>query len=458
MTDTSGERADAVVGVVITGDNHLSPALPRLSPARRQQRRGWLRRGFKAAVDCALERGAALFISTGDLFDSPAPTNQDRAFVAEHLHRLRRAGIVCVGISGNHDTPRMQTEHGGESPQQVYAALDELRYFASAETLEPQVIALGGLRVAVVGLSNNPVAAPGSDPLANATWSADAERALAEADVALLIAHAAIEGLARPNEGERTIAQASLKALPEQVRLVAAGHIHRFARQRIGDCEVVVVGATERMEFGAQAGEAGFAWAELARDGVRRVEHIRTEEQPRAEITIHTSSLWPAGDDAPDAPGVNGVNGARSDQPHDQPHDQRQVERAEQRHALDVIRGELEAVCTPQTMARLKLSGPLSREQYHQLALREVITLGQQRAFSLDVDTSGLTLVERAFALPDLGSQAEALSPAEMIARVVEETLSHHEHGETIDFEPADLRAASDLLLARLRASGAEGA
>lgn len=441
MTDNSGERADPVVGLVITGDNHLSPALPRLSPARRQQRRAWLRRGFKAAVDYALERDATLFISTGDLFDSPAPTNQDRAFVAEQLHRLRTAGVVCVGVSGNHDTPRMQTEHGGESPQQVYAALDELRYFPATDTLEPQIIALGGLRVVVVGLSNNPVAAPGSDPLATAQWSAGAASALAEADVALLILHAAIEGLARPNEGERTVAQASLAALPEQVRLVVAGHIHRYARQRIGEREVVVVGATERMEFGAQEGAAGFVWAELARDGVRRVEHIRTEEQPRADLTIHTSSLWPASDEPP------ATNGA-------QPHAPGEREG----HALDVIRGELEAVCTPETIARLKLTGPLSREQYHQLALRDVIALGQQRAFSLDVDTSGLALIERAFALPDLGPQAEAIAPAQMIARVVEEALQRREQGETIDFDPEELRSASQLLLARLRASGEEGA
>ncbi|HEX2349957.1 MAG TPA: metallophosphoesterase family protein, partial [Ktedonobacterales bacterium] len=70
--------------------------------------------------------------------------------------------------------------------------------------------------------------------------------ALAEADVALLITHAAIEGLARPNEAERTVTQASLAALPAQVRLVVAGHIHRYARQRIGGRDVVVVGATER--------------------------------------------------------------------------------------------------------------------------------------------------------------------------------------------------------------------
>ncbi|MDE3230071.1 MAG: metallophosphoesterase, partial [Chloroflexota bacterium] len=262
MDQRSADPHEAVVGLVVTGDNHLSPALPRLSPARRHERRAWLQRSFQAAVDYAIERHAALFINTGDLFDSPAPSNQDRAFVAAQLKRLSAAGIVCVAISGNHDTPRMRSEHGGEAPQQVYAALHELHYIAANETLEPQLLTLNGLRVAILGLSNNPVAAPGSDPLAAAHWSDAASAALAEADVALLILHAAIEGLARPNEGERTVARASLDALPDACRLVVAGHIHRFARQRMGEREVVVVGATERMEFGAQAGEPGFVWAE----------------------------------------------------------------------------------------------------------------------------------------------------------------------------------------------------
>jgi DNA repair exonuclease SbcCD nuclease subunit len=456
MTFSSDATDGAVIGLVVTGDNHLSPALPRLSPGRRLRRRDWLRSGFKAAVDCALERHAALFINTGDLFDSPAPSNQDRAFVAEQLHRLGGAGIVCIAISGNHDTPRMQTEHGGESPQQVYSALDELHYFATSDLLEPEVFTLGAaggeVRVAVIGLSNNPVAPPGSDPLAMAQWGAGATDALAHADVALLIVHAALEGLARPNEGERTITQASLAALPAQVRLVVAGHIHRYARQRMGQREVVVVGATERMEFGAQSGEPGFVWAELARDGVRHIEHIRTKAQPRAEITLHTSRLWPATSDdlAPGEPAQ--AEGAQAEGA------QAEGAQDEAAHALDVIRAELEAVCTPDTMARLRLTGPLTREQYHQLALREVITVGQQRAFSLDVDTSGLTLTERAFALPDLGPQTEAISPARMVALVVEETLRQSQEGAAGMPDPDDVRAAGELLLARLRASGEEGA
>jgi hypothetical protein len=213
------------------------------------------------------------------------------------------------------------------------------------------------------------------------------------------------------------------------------------------------------MEFGAQAGEPGFVWAELAGGGVRHVEHLRVQAQQRAEITLHTSRLWPATVSAPaqratpqEAPAILAILAmptisAQADGAQD-----------ETNHALDVIRAELEAACTPDTLARLRLTGSLTREQYHQLALRDVIALGQQCAFSLDVDTSGLTLVERAFALPDLGPQAKAISPAQMIAQVVEETLQQSKQGAAGLPDPSDIRAAGDLLLARLRASGEEGA
>ncbi|HEX8983509.1 MAG TPA: metallophosphoesterase [Ktedonobacterales bacterium] len=433
MPTRKEDAEGGAIGVVVTGDNHLSPPLPRLSPARRQARRAWLQRGFQAAVDCAIERDAALFINTGDLFDSPAPSNQDRVFVAEQLRRLRSAGIECIAISGNHDTPRMQTEHGGEAPQQVYAASKELRYFSATDVFEPETLIVRGLRIALVGLSNNPVAAPGSDPLAEATWRADSKRALKLADIAVLVTHAAIEGLARPNEGERMVRRATIDALPEECRVVLAGHIHRYAHQRMGKRDVVVVGATERMEFGSQAGQPGFVYLQLTRNGARGIEHIRTESQPRAEITLHTSKLWPTDiteDDSDTDPG----------------------------HALDVIRAELDAACTSETLTRLRLTGSLTREQYHHLPLRDVLTYGQQRSFWLDVDTSGLTLVEQALALPTLGAYPEALTPAQMIALVVEEHRNRSEAAEDGAADSEEVREAGELLLARLRASGEEGA
>jgi DNA repair exonuclease SbcCD nuclease subunit len=408
------------IGVVITGDNHLSPALPRLSPQRRAARREWLRRGFQAAVDYAIAHEAALFINTGDLFDNPAPSNQDRAFVAAQLARLHQAGIVSVAIGGNHDTPRLLTEHGGEAPQRVYAALDGFHFFDASDTLRPQLLSLRGLRVAVAGLSNNPVAPPGSDPLAGVILD-DSEGALAAADTGLLILHAAVEGLARPSEGERMVALASFDALPAGYHTIVAGHIHRFARQRIGEREIVVIGATERMEFGSSSGVPGFVWMELSPKGARRVEHIRTEPQPRAEVTLNVRDLWPTG--AANSPG----------------------------EPLEAIRAALEPHAGSETMARLRLTGELTRERYHQLALREIILLGQQRFFSLDIDTTGLSIVDPTLTLPTFERDNEPRSLADVLRQTLADLLAGSAAG--VDGAPSeeDARAAGDLLLARLR-------
>ena len=408
------------VGVVVSGDNHLSPAAPRLSPQRRAGRRAWLRRGFQAAVDYAIAHDAALFVNTGDLFDSPAPSNQDRAFVAAQLARLRRAGIVSVAIGGNHDTPRLLTEHGGEAPQRVYTALDDFHFFGASDALRPRLLSVRGLRVAVAGLSNNPVAPLGSDPLAGVALE-DPDGALAAADTGLLILHAALEGLARPSEGERMVARASLDALPPGYHTVVAGHIHRFTRQRMGAREVIVIGATERMEFGGASGAPGFVWMELGPGGARRVEHIRIEPQPRAEVTLSVRELWPAGATSnPSEP-------------------------------LAIIRAALEPHAGPETMARLRLTGELTRERYHQLALREIVLLGQQRFFSLDIDTSGLTIVDPTLTLPVFARDDQPRGLADVLRRTLAELLARGAAGEEGAPSAEDVRAAGDLLLARLR-------
>ena len=282
----------ASVGIVATSDNHLSAYLPRLTPARRAERRGRLRAGFDAAVTYAIERGARLFIQAGDLFDTPTPNNQDRTFAAQALARLRRAGIVTIGIGGNHDTPRMATDQGGEAPQRAFAALEGLSFFPLHDTLQPRLFEVAGVRLAVAGLSNYPGDAPNLDPLSQARL-ADPENVLSQADVALLVLHAGVEGLCRPGEGERLVSRASIAALPEVFRLVVAGHIHRFAHERIGERQAIVCGSTERMEFGGLAGGSGFAWIELTRQGLQRVEHILVPEQPRADLTISTKEIWP---------------------------------------------------------------------------------------------------------------------------------------------------------------------
>ena len=338
-------------------------------------------------MDYAIAHHAGIFAHVGDLFDNQIPSNRDRAYVAGALERLRRAGIVCVAIGGNHDTPRMQTDHGGAGPQGVYAALGGLRYFSTHETLRPALLEVAGLRIAVAGLTNNPSAAPGSDPLLDVPVD-DPQGALAQADVGLLLLHAAIEGMSMPNEGERTITRASLDALDPRFNVVVAGHIHRYAHRRFGARDVVVSGSTEVMEFGAHAGGAGFAWLELTRDGARRVEHIHLEAQSRKDITLSTENLWPG--NRAFSTGMTGITGALVGR------DAGLLQAPSfEKPPLDTVMEAMEG-CTPETMVRLRLVGPLTREQYHELPIREMLRRGQEQAFSLDLDTRELSLYDPA--------------------------------------------------------------
>ncbi len=379
-------RAAGRIGIVVTGDNHLSPLLPRLAPERRARRRERLRMGMARAVECALERGARLFVQAGDLFDSPAPSNADRAFVADCLRRLRAAGIECVGIGGNHDTPRLRTEHGGEAPQRVYEAAEVLRYFPRSDALAPVLLTLDGLRLAVVGLSNNPVAAPGSDSLAAVTLD-DPACALEAADIGLLALHAGIEGLCLPAEGERLVTRASIV----------------------------------------------------------RVEHIPVDEQPRTDLIISTARLWPAAlsrrpvpSDGDLPPGADVRDDAGKQAPEDAP------------GPVAILHHALAQVCTPETMVRLRLGGPLSLEQYHQLVLCDVLRYGQEHAFSFELDTSALALERVPIGSDLLAAGGGPISPVGEVETLLAERLAALQGAE----DREDMRVAAGLVMARLRAAG----
>lgn len=426
------------IGVVVTGDNHLSPRLPRLTPQRREQRRERLCQAFGAAVDYAISHHARIFAHVGDLFDTQTPSNRDRAYVAGALARLRQAGIVCVAIGGNHDTPHMRTEHGGAGPQWVYVALEGWRYFDAHDVLRPELLDLNGLRITVAGLSNNPVAPPGSDPLANIRVD-DPKGALAQADVNLLLLHAAIEGLCMPNEGERTVTLASLNALDPRFNVVVSGHIHRYAHQRMGARDVVISGSTEVMEFGAHSGGAGFVWLELSRNGARWVQHIHLEAQPRADISLSTVNLWPE-----NRAYLTGISGALTGR------DAALLETSPAATPLETIQQAMER-CTPETITRLRLYGPLTREQYHQLPIREILRIGQQRTFSLDLDTRELSLYD-----PNAGEIAPVtgIGPISLLDELDALVAARR---QSASGEAADLDAAARLLRERISAAEERG-
>jgi hypothetical protein len=368
----------ATVGIVVTGDNHLSPALPGLTPQRRAQRRKRLRAAFSAAVIYALAHDARLFVIAGDLFDSLTPSAQDRDFVAAALGQLRRAGIPCVAIAGEHDLSR--GGGGPDSPLAAYAADESMHLFVETNMLRPRLFELGGLKVAVAGLSRRPCATPGFDPLAGIAVEDD-EQALDRADFGLLVVHAPIDGLAPAEERYHAIRRGNLAALPERFRVVAAGHVHRYMHKRIADRHVVVCGATERMGFDGDEGAAGFAWLELGPQGLVRATHIPIEEQPRADLIISTERLWP----------VSSTDGRERGQAiFDGEVAYRPLPTLEP--AL-LLRLRLSEVCTEEAIVRVRLCGRLTGEQRRQLALAEMIAYGRGHAFSFELDTRGLSLL-----------------------------------------------------------------
>jgi hypothetical protein len=373
-------REPTTVGIVVTANNHLSPALPELSTRRRAQRRKRLRAAFAAAVDYAIRHQARLFVQAGDLFDTPSPTNQDRAFVAAALARLRHAGIPCVAVGGAHDLPAVGRAAGrgreSGSPLRVYAALEALHYFGASDMLRPRCYELGGLRVAVAGLSYDSSLPIGSDPLAGVTLD-DEEGALVRADVGLLVLHAAVARLPGAEDATRLTLPTSLLALPEKMRVVVTGQTHQYAHKRLGERHVISCGASERMAFSAAEGNPGFAWLELGKRGVVRAEHIPLEPQPRIDVSLPVARLWPGG-----APNDAAHAGAPPADVLDAP--------LAALNPTQVLRLSLGEVCTDETMVRVRLCGTLTREQHRQLSLAEMLSYGRRHAFSFELDTSDL--------------------------------------------------------------------
>jgi predicted phosphodiesterase len=398
-------------------------------------------------VDEAIARQAHLFIQAGDLFDSIEPRNLEREFVAAQLARLHSAGIQTFGISGNHDTPRQRTEHGGFAPQGIYAELGGIYYFPESDRIKPVLVDAAQMRVAVAGLSCNPGAAPGSDPL-DGVVTEDAGNSLARADIGILILHAAIEGHGFPSEDESIVRRESFDRI-SGFKLILAGHVHAFARFEVADKSVVVCGPTERMSFGEAEDKTGFAYLEIHRDGHCHAEHVAIPPQPRHIVTIQTSELWPrqpqqilapadsmttpiadaadisriatagATSDAISAAYLSGADATgRAEDAEDAEDDTAPL-------ALRVVLDRIRPYCTPDAMVRLCLTGPISREQYRTLDLRKVWLTAQQQAFSFELDESGLFLGEQ-------GSReqivrGERIAPREMLEQVMVDRMDHAE-------------------------------
>lgn len=334
----------------MTADNHLGRHYDRMFSQRLEERRSWLRRGFARAVECALEQQAHFFLQLGDLFDTPEPRNVERQFVAEALARLRAAGVRCLGVSGNHDTPRARNGRATATPQATYARLGGLRLLGEQvgpgrPSVDSETFDVDGIRVAIGGMAPDLTLPAGADPLEGLDWRP-------EADIALLMLHGSLEGHVYPGAPEPILRRQTVEGL-KGVDYLLVGHVHKYAAFRWGGKTVVVPGATEQMTFAERESRPGFAYMGLEPGGVVELRQLPVECQPRRQLEIPTSELA-EGDPA------------------------------------EVVKARLEGVCDRGAMVRVALKGPISRQRYHALKLREVAAHGAAQSFFFDLDTTGL--------------------------------------------------------------------
>ncbi len=380
-------RADDILTVVFTADNHLGSVAFGVPPQKREQRAQRLRRAFQQATDFAIGQGVDLFIQGGDLFDTPTPDERDRSFVAERLAQLKQASVRALAVGGFHDTP-LAADSQQLAPQQSYARLGALHYFApadpSTQSLEPLFLTIRGMLVGIAGLG---AGAATGDPLAHLKVNTRIERAA----ISLLVLHAPIEGTASGAHAWPLVSQSNIENL-HAFRYVLAGHSHRFEHRRLGKRELIIAGATQHIDF-ARDDESddlqapGFVFLGIAPDGLRWCKHIAVDSLRLRRLVIEAPDLWAQ-------PGTTPTEG---------------------------ILARLRPLGSPDTLLQLCLQGELTRHQYHQLDLNQIRRYGEQYCFALAIDDSRLSL------LPDhtdaLGAPLR-LSPRQELLSLIEEEIA----------------------------------
>jgi len=411
------KRADGIVTIVLTADNHLGYAAFGQHPGKREERQQRLRYAFQQATDFAVGQGVDLFIQAGDLFDSTTPSERDRSFVAARLAQLRQAGIRTFALGGVHDTPRDAYSSQGENreimpaPQLSYANLGALHYFApsSATELEPVII---GVRDTIVGLCGLGVLADHEgDALARVRVQDDIERAA----IPILILHAPIEGLTTGSSllDSRACVNQSTIANQTTFRYILAGYHHSYQHLRIGQTDLIVAGATQHIDFSDPDDNPGFVFLGLAADGIRWCKHIAVDAMPLRRLVISSSELWPESNETSMAP-------------------------------TNLILERLHPLCSEDAMVQLRLEGELTRWQYHQLDLNQIRHYGEQYCFALAIDDSALSILPEQNAIS--AETGERFSPREELVALTDEWIAMADDEQ----EKKALRATREELLAAM--------
>lgn len=416
------QRSADTITLVLTADNHLGYTAFGQHPRKREEQQQRLRRALQQATDFAIGQGVDFFMQAGDLFDSTSPDERDRSFVSARLAQLRQAGVRVFALGGVHDTPPETHSLLGEvaqAPQASFAHLGVMHYFPPNPPLPagamnwaptPVMVKVRDVQVGICGLGV--LAGQEGNPLMHIKEQSEIERAT----ISLLLLHAPIEGLTIGTSLLDSRAQVSRSSIENQslFRYILAGYHHSYQHLRIGHCEVIVAGATQRIDFSTPKQEPGFVFLGLAADGIRWCKHIAVDSLKLQRLLIQTSELWTDDRNTSDSTPTDDI-----------------IER-------------LQPLCNEETMVQLRLAGTLARGQYHQLDLNQIRRYGEEHCFALAIDDSGLEILPELEAIS--AETGERFSPREELIALADEWIAaaHNEQ------EKKALRATKEDLLAAM--------
>lgn len=298
----------------------------------------------------ARSRAAQMLILAGDVFDTPAPRNPERIYLARRLAVLHQHGIHVVAIGGNHDTPRSSSEEGASLALRVYAELGALVFLDDLGddlVVHPRLFAVDGCSIAVGGFTPRLNLPEEADPLEGVSF------AETQADLRILVVHGMVEGTMPPAITASLIRRDTIARLSGAVDLLIVGDVHRPDTFRCGDVTVVIPGATERLTFG-DAYDPSYAWIQ-AEPGHVVVHREALTSQPRVLLTLAVDALDPEDPTA-------------------------------------AIVDHIDASANPDAMARVVVEGILPREVYRRLNPVVIEEHGRHAFFSFELDLTRLAV------------------------------------------------------------------
>jgi DNA repair exonuclease SbcCD nuclease subunit len=251
-------------------DSHLGyHSYRKLTSEGYNQREEDIREALVRVIDRIIDIKPDLCIHSGDLFDSPRPSNRNITLAIEGFLRLTAHGISVVVISGNHETPK--TRQLGHVFG-VFEFFDDLHPIYRPQY---QVIRLG--RVAVHAIPQCPSASLFEEELKKLSPSKDV-------DYNVLILHAAIASIPEFSRGdfnEQFVEQSCFR----QFDWVALGHYHGFAAIQPN---AAYAGSTERLSFAEARQPKGFAVVDVEK---REALFVDTGAREMVETVIDSSRL-----------------------------------------------------------------------------------------------------------------------------------------------------------------------